>query len=131
MNSFNSFAEEQPNEADEAETKDKANNMVSIETNTKINNQNVNNDFNIDNIYETNHVKNQMDEISEIIDKLNNESDLNFLIESINTIRMKENRKIFDKNHLLVSLNSKEVDKFFTEKNQHKNFSVDVSFQLS
>ena len=92
--------------------------------------RNGNNDINIDDIYTINS-KSQIDEIWEIIDNLNNDTDLNFLIDSINKIRLRlKNKKIFDKNKMTISLNNKEVDKFSNDDKMHKNFSVDVNFQI-
>ena len=139
VKNFNSLSEEGVHEIEENEIQNKniesqmGDDMNSyLESQSKVKNTKIiENDFKIDEIYSINNKnKTMIEEIHEIIDKLNNDSDLNFLIDSINKIRLSRNSKIFDKNQMLVSFNGKEVDKFFTAKKQHPNFSVDISFQL-
>ena len=43
---------------------------------------------------------------------------------------MRTNKKIFTKDHMIVSLNIDEVDKFFEAKKQHKKFTVDISIKI-
>ena len=104
--------------------------IISIDKPNDVDPRNGSNDLNIDDMITVNG-KSQIDEIWEIIDNLNNETDLNSLIESINKVRLKlNNKKIFDKNKMTVSFNNNEVDKFSNAKDMHKNFSVEVNFQL-
>jgi len=43
---------------------------------------------------------------------------------------MKENKSIFSKQNLKISLNCNEVDKFSDAKKMHPDFSVDLQFDL-
>lgn len=100
-----------------------------FETNVNVN-KNIENRYIIDEANGDKPNKTGVDEIFDIIDNLNNDTDLNNFIDNINRIRVRDNKRIFDKNQMLVSFSNKEVDKFLTAKRQHKNFSVDISFRL-
>lgn len=76
------------------------------------------------------HKNSQIDKINEIIDSLNNDTDLNILIDTINNVRIKENRPTFDKKNLNHSFGSLELDKFTQFKKMRPDFSVNISFQL-
>lgn len=71
-----------------------------------------------------------IDKIYEIIDSLNNDTDLNILIDTINNIRSKDNKSTFNKQNLHMSFSGHEVDKFFQAKKMHPDFAVDLYFEL-
>jgi hypothetical protein len=72
----------------------------------------------------------QIEKIYDIIDSLNNDTDLNILIDTINNIRAKDNKPIFHKDNLRIQFGSDEVDKFFEAKKMHKDFNVELCFEL-
>ena len=49
--------------------------------------------------------------------KLKHDTDLNLLIDTINVIKVKDNRYSFDKNNFKWSIRNHKVDKFFQKKN--------------
>jgi len=75
-------------------------------------------------------VTTQIEQLYNIIDSLNYDTDLDTLIDTVNNIRIKNNRQTFSKNDLNISFRSTEVDKFSQYKKMHKEFSVNLNFQF-
>jgi hypothetical protein len=74
---------------------------------------------------------NDCDNLFDIIYKLQHNTDLNLLTQTINKILVKDNKKPFNKSDLTIGLKANELDKFSKAKKVHKDFTVNITYSLS
>jgi len=70
------------------------------------------------------------DNLFDIIYKLKHNTNMNLLIKTINKILLNEKKQPFNKENMVITLNSKELDKFLQKDKVKKNFSVEICYSL-
>ncbi len=70
------------------------------------------------------------DNLFDIIYKLKHNTNMNLLIKTINKILLNEKKQPFNKENMVITLNSKELDKFNQKDKVTKNFSVEICYSL-
>lgn len=70
------------------------------------------------------------DNLFDIIYKLKHNTNMNLLIKTINKILLNEKKQPFNKENMVITLNSKELDKFDQKDKVKKNFSVEICYSL-
>ena len=71
-----------------------------------------------------------MKSLSEMMDRLNHDKDLNSVISVVNEVLINENKKIFNIDDLDIYLSSNELDKFSQQKKMMDNFYVRINYAL-
>jgi len=73
----------------------------------------------------------ELDKLSDIIDKLNHDKDLNMVVNAINPVLLKENKRTFKNNVLNIYLLINELDKFHQAKKMLDRFYVRIKYYLN
>jgi len=71
-----------------------------------------------------------MKSLSEIIDRLNHDKDLNSVVSVVNEVLLNEKKKLFNIDDLDIYLTSDELDKFSQKKKMMDNFYVRINYSL-
>ncbi len=71
-----------------------------------------------------------MESLSEIIEGLNHDKDLNSVVSVVNEVLARDNKKLFNIDDLDIYLSAKELDKFSQAKKMMDNFYVRINYSL-